>query len=438
MKVGVVSLGCAKNRVDTEHMLHLLVQDGFLLTSQPEEADVLVVNTCGFIEPAKEESIRTILELAEYKETGECRVLCVTGCLTQRYGQEIASDMPEIDVLTGISSYEQLPELIRKALDGTRGLDTTRRAPLEHCGRILTTPPYSAYIRIAEGCDNRCAYCAIPLIRGGFVGRRQQDILDEMRTLAQNGVREQILIAQDTTRYGRGTQNTLASLIQEAAAIPGIDWLRLLYCYPDETDQQLIDEMAAHSNVCRYIDLPLQHASPRILKSMNRRGDIAHTVQLLEYARAKGFALRTTFIVGFPGETEEDFEQLMDFAARMRFDRMGAFAFSPEEDTSTATLPNQVPEDIKAQRLDRLMRQQADISREQNEQRVGTTARVLVTNASNGMYTGRSEYEAPDADGLIHFTSAQPVAVGTFADVRIDRADTYDLFGTCIGREKTL
>lgn len=437
MKVGVVSLGCAKNRVDTEQMLYLLVQDGFSLTQTPEEADVLIVNTCGFIETAKEESIRTILELAQHKQTGRCRVLCVTGCLSQRYGGEIARDMPEIDVLTGVSAYEQLPELIRNALDGKRGVDTNRRAPLNNCGRILTTPPYTAYIRIAEGCDNRCTYCAIPLIRGDFVSRPKQEILDEMRSLAESGAREQILIAQDTTRYGRDrTDGSLADLIRDAARTPKLDWLRLLYCYPDETDERLIDEMGACGNVCRYLDLPLQHASPRMLSAMNRRGDINRIGRLLAYARSKGFALRTTFIVGFPDETDEDFEQLLDFAAAMRFDRMGAFIFSPEDDTIAATMPSQVPEDVKAARLDRLMRQQAGISRALNEARVGTTVRVLVTRAGNGKYSGRSEYEAPDADGLIHFGSPEIIAEGEFVRVRIDRADIYDLYGTCVGTEK--
>ena len=436
MKVGVVSLGCAKNRVDTEQMLYLLVQDGFYLTQSPEEADVLIVNTCGFIEPAKEESIRTILELAQHKQTGNCRVLCVTGCLSQRYGEEIARDMPEIDVLTGISSYAQLPRMIRDALDGRRGMDTTRRAPLNDCGRILTTPPYTAYIRIAEGCDNRCAYCAIPLIRGGFVSRPKQEILDEMRALARAGAREQILIAQDTTRNGlEGRDGSLAELIRDAAATPGLDWLRLLYCYPDETDERLIDTMAAHSNVCRYLDLPLQHASPKMLKAMNRRGDMGRIKALLQYARANGFALRTTLIVGFPGETDEDFEQLLAFCTEMRFDRMGAFAFSPEEDTRAADMPNQVPDAIKAERLDRLMKLQANISLALNQERVGSTIPVLVTRAGKSQYSGRSAFEAPDADGLIHFTSDTVLPEGSFAQVRIDRAETYDLYGTCVGRE---
>lgn len=436
MFVGVVSLGCAKNRVDTEQMLYLLVQDGFSLTQSPEEADVLIVNTCGFIEPAKEESIRTILEMAQHKQTGRCKVLCVTGCLSQRYGDEIARDMPEIDVLTGVSAYEQLPGMIRDALNGKRGMDTTRRAPLAGCGRILTTPPYSAYIRIAEGCDNRCAYCAIPLIRGGFVSRPKKEILDEMRALAKSGAREQILIAQDTTRYGMdGDQGSLAELIRDAANTPGLDWLRLLYCYPDETDEHLIDEMAAHPNVCRYLDLPLQHASPKMLRAMNRRGDIDRVTELLKYARSRGFALRTTFIVGFPGETETDFEQLMAFVTVMRFDRLGAFAFSPEEDTRAADMPDQVPEALKTERLDRLMRLQATISRERNEARVGTDTRVLVTRGDGRRYSGRSEFEAPDADGLIHFTSDAVLPEGTFATVRIERGDTYDLYGTCTGTE---
>ena len=429
MKVGVVSLGCAKNRVDTEEMLSLLSGAGYGLTDDPAKAEVLIVNTCGFITSAKEESIDAIFEMAQYKETGACRVLAVTGCLAQRYADELMEQIPQIDVLSGVTQYDTLADAIDRALNkGERPQNTKRNNAFLHCGRVLTTPQYSAYIRIGEGCDNRCAYCAIPLIRGGHRSRPEQDILDEMRTLAGQGVKEHILIAQDTTRWGRDLpQGNLQGLLRKAAQVPGVAWLRLLYCYPDETDIALIDEIASHANVCRYLDLPLQHAASRVLKSMNRRGDINEIEQLLAYARQKGFALRTTFIVGFPGETEEEFQQLLDFTARVGFDRMGAFAFSPEEDTAAALLPDQILEQVKKDRLDRLMALQADISLKRNQQRVGATEQVLITGRQGGRYTARSAWEAPDADGLIYVDTEEKLAPGTFVTVRITGADTYDL-----------
>ena len=428
MNVGVISLGCVKNRVDTEQMLSILSSAGHTLTDHAEEADVLIVNTCGFINAAKEESIDTILEMAQFKETGKCRLLCVTGCLSQRYGKELRDDIPEADLIVGVSQYDLLPDLIEKALTGQKILDTSRRESAPCDGRILTTKPYTAYIRIGEGCDNRCAYCAIPLIRGNHRSRPQGEVLQEMSALAAKGAREQILIAQDTTRYGRDLNGTsLQSLLREAAGIPGVDWLRVLYCYPDETNTGLIDEMAVHDNVCRYLDLPLQHASPALLKKMNRRGDINEAKELLLYARSKGFALRTTFIVGFPGETEEDFEMLMQFTRDMAFDRMGAFTFSPEEDTAAFNMPSQVPEKTKQARLDRLMALQNEISLSRNQLRVGTVEKVLVTGHANGYYTARSAWEAPDADGIIRIETKDVFTEGTFVMARIVSADAYDL-----------
>ena len=409
-------------------MLSILSTAGHTLTDQAEEADVLIVNTCGFINVAKEESIDTILEMAQFKETGKCRLLCVTGCLSQRYGKELRDEIPEADLIVGVSQYDLLPSLIEKALSGEKILDTSRRESAPCDGRILTTKPYTAYIRIGEGCDNRCAYCAIPLIRGNHSSRKADDILKEMATLAANGAREQILIAQDTTRYGRDLEGaSLQSLIRKAAGVPGVDWVRVLYCYPDETNIPLIDEMAAHDNVCRYLDLPLQHASPELLKKMNRRGDMEDIKKLLLYARGKGFALRTTFIVGFPGETEEDFEVLMQFTRDMAFDRMGAFAFSPEEDTTAFSMPSQVPEKVKQARLDRLMALQSEISLSRNQLRIGTVEKVLVTGHADGYYTGRSAWEAPDADGIIRIQSDDALREGTFIMAKVVSADAYDL-----------
>ena len=433
MRVGVVSLGCAKNRVDTEEMLSLLSQEGYELTEKAEDAEVLVVNTCGFITSAKEESIDAIFEMARYKETGKCRALVVTGCLAQRYGEDLMREIPQIDVLSGVTQYDTLAEAIGIALEkGERRMNTERKTAFLHCGRVLTTPKYTAYVRIGEGCDNRCAFCAIPLIRGRHHSRDMEDILGEMKGLSGQGVKEQILIAQDTTGWGRdlGPERLKDLLRRAALEVEGLEWLRVLYCYPDGTDKALIDEMAAHDNICRYLDLPLQHASKRILKAMRRRGDIDQVREVLLYARSLGFALRTTFIVGFPGETEEDFEELMAFCRDMRFDRMGAFTFSPEEDTAAALMDGQIPEEEKKRRLDLLMSQQAGISRERNQARIGTVCRVLVTGRQAGLYTGRSAWEAPDADGIIRFEAKQALKPGDFVDVRLTKAEPYDLIGT--------
>lgn len=438
MNVGVVSLGCVKNRVDTEEMLSFLKKDGFQFVKEEDQAQVLIVNTCGFINSAKEESIDTILELARYKQDGQCQVLCVTGCLAQRYGQELMQQIPEIDVLVGVSQYPALSGLIKEALSGTRQQNIKRGADFSGCGRVLTTKPYTAYVRIAEGCDNRCAYCAIPLIRGSFRSRPMDSILSEMVELAQQGAKEQILIAQDTSRYGldQNGQPMLPELMAKAADTPGLSWLRILYCYPDSTDRRLIDTMAANPKICRYLDLPLQHAAPSMLSRMNRRGSIHQVEDLLLYARERGFALRTTMIVGFPGETEAEFQQLMDFCGRMRFDRLGAFAFSREEDTKAYHMKDQVPEDIKNQRLDALLKMQQEISLANNQLRVGTTDRALVVGKQGRHYLGRTAFEAPDSDGLVQIHSEQPLLEGKFVNIKITKALPYDLIAQAQKEEK--
>ena len=385
------------------------------------------MNTCGFIAPAKEESIDAIFEMAQYKKTGKCQVLCVTGCLAQRYEKDLLSEIPEIDCLLGVSQYADLAAYLENALAGQHPVATKRKKEFLECGRVLTTPGYSAYIKTGDGCDNRCAYCAIPLIRGPYRSRSRQAILDEMRLLAGQGVKEHILIAQDTTRYGIDTGDSLERLMAEAAGIEGVEWLRALYMYPDEVNQSLLDAMAARDNICKYLDLPLQHAAPGLLRRMNRRGTVAHTKEMLRAARERGFCLRTTFIVGFPGETEADFEELMAFTEEMAFDRMGAFTFSPEEDTPAASMPDQIPEEIKQERLDRLMALQAEISLERNRLRVGREEKVLVTGRQGKRYTARSPWEAPDADGEILLESALPLTEGQFVRARITSAGTYDL-----------
>ena len=430
--VAVVSLGCVKNRVDTELMLGILQNNGFLVTADEQKADVLIVNTCGFIEPAKEESIDTLLALAQYKETGNLKLLVATGCLAQRYEQELLQELPEVDLLLGVNQYERLPQAIREALQGKRASYCADDRHILTGERVLTTPPYTAYVRIAEGCDNRCAYCAIPLIRGGFRSRPMDDVLSEIRTLAEGGVREHILIAQDTTRFGMDThgRSLLPDLLEHAAAIDGVRWLRVLYCYPDEADGRLLAVMAAHENICRYLDLPLQHAHPDVLRRMNRRGDIGEVKAFLRKARDMDFTLRTTMIVGFPGETEEHFRALMDFIREMEFDRLGAFTFSPEEDTPAAEMPDQVPEDVKAARLDELMTAQRDISLSRNKLRIGKTYTALIEETgADGEAVARTDREAPDADGICRLTGARGMEPGAFVPVRITGADAYDISG---------
>lgn len=427
LKIGMISLGCVKNRVDSEQMLSCLTEKGMVITPDPAKADVIIVNTCGFIAPAKEESIEAILEMAEYKKTGRCRILCVTGCLAQRYKDDLLQDMPEIDCLLGVGQYDKLADYLEKSLAGSRVADTERTHTFLECGRVLTTPSYSAYIKTGDGCDNRCAYCAIPLIRGPYRSRPMDAILSEMHALSARGVREHILIAQDTTRYGSDIGTDLSALLEQAAGIEGVSWLRCLYMYPDETNPRVLETMAKHDNICKYLDLPLQHAAPGLLKKMNRRGTVMHTKEMLRAARSMGFCLRTTFIVGFPGETEEDFDELMAFTEEMAFDRMGAFAYSPEEDTPAATMPGQIPEEIKQERLDRLMKLQSQISLQRNRLRIGKEETLLVTGHSGLHYTARSAWEAPDADGEIALISEKPLTEGSFIRGTIIAADTYDL-----------
>lgn len=432
MKVGMISLGCTKNLVDSETALGLFKEAGYTFTEDPAQADILMVNTCGFINPAKEESIDTILEMAQYKQTGRCRLLVVTGCLAQRYEKDLLQEIPEIDLMLGVNQYDQLIPAVERALrgQGRESLCGEKYTFLEH-ERVLTTPAYTAYTRIGDGCSNRCTYCAIPLIRGPYRSRPLADVLGEVRRFAQQGVKEHILIAQDTTRYGTDWQETsmLPELMDQAARIPGVEWLRVLYAYPDEADDRLLEVMASHDNICKYLDLPIQHINDTLLRRMNRRGTAADIRRILKKARDMGFTLRTSLIVGFPGETEEQFQELMDFVAEARFDRMGAFAFSPEENTPAAEMPDQIPEEVKQERLDRLMKLQAQISLENNQARIGTVEKVLVTDARDGLFLGRSQREAPDADGAIVFTAKEAPEVGSFVQVRITGAETYDLKG---------
>ena len=434
--VGAVSLGCNKNRVDTETALGLLRDRGFRIVSDPSLADILIVNTCGFIDPAKEESINTILEMSEYKESGQCRLLVVTGCLAQRYENELLSEMPEIDLLLGVNQYASLPDQILKALNGEKAHACSDDYSYFEHDRVLTTPFYSAYLRIGEGCSNRCTFCAIPLIRGPYRSRDEEAILLEAENLAARGVRELILVAQDTTRWGTdgGGHSKLPSLMKKISAIPGLDWLRVLYCYPDETSDELLDLLAGTPNICPYLDIPVQHINSEILKRMHRLGTREDILRCVEGAKKRGLTVRTTLITGFPGETEDQFQELLDFVAEARFDRLGAFAYSPEEGTPAARMKDQLPEEVKQDRLDRLMKLQAEISLENNLRRVGTVEKVLVTDfGEDGFALGRSRLEAPETDGEIVFSCGnRRPEIGSFVSVRLIRAETYDLIGEMI------
>ena len=433
LKVGLDFFGCNKNLVDAEIALGLMRDHGYVITSDLPEADIIIVNTCAFINPAKTESIDGIFEMAQYKQTGKCRLLVVTGCLAQRYASALMADIPEIDILLGVNQYDKLPEAVEHVLQtGERYMSIKDPHVFFEHQRVLSTPDYSAYIRIGEGCSNHCTFCAIPLIRGNYRSRNEDAILKEVRSFAEAGVKEHVLVAQDTTRYGTETHahSTLPSLMRKCVDIPGVEWLRVLYCYPDETSEELLDLMVERDNVCRYLDLPIQHINNDILKRMHRRGDASDIRRCVRLARERNITLRTSIIVGFPGETEEQFEELLDFLGEAQFDRLGAFAYSPEEDTPAARMPNQIDEDIKQERLDRLMRRQAEISLARNRARLGETVKTLILGKNqDGVYEGRSEREAPETDGVLLIDTDKELQRGQFVSVRLTEADYYDIRG---------
>ena len=431
-KVGMVSLGCAKNRVDSEVILGTLKEAGYEIVSDPAEAEIIFVNTCGFIEPAKEESIEAIFEMAKYKETGRLKKLFVTGCLAQRYIDDLYREMPEVDGFMGVADYTRLLEMMQEAEAGGRPRYVCDGERFFHAERVLTTPAYSAYVKISDGCDNRCSYCAIPLIRGPYHSRPFDSIVEECRELAARGVTEITLIAQDTSRYGNDFPEgklLLPELLKAVSAIEGVHWVRVLYCYPDTTDDRLLDAIATLPKVAPYVDLPLQHIDGPLLKRMNRRGSPEWIKSRISACKERGLTTRTTMIVGFPGETEEAFHELLQFVKEARFDRLGAFTYSPEEGTPGAEMPDQVDEEVKQRRLDELMTLQQGISLEENTARVGEICEVLCEGAEEGMFVGRSIREAPESDGVIRFTAAREVAPGEYLNVKITGADAYDLFG---------
>ena len=425
---GVVSLGCAKNRVDTERMLAKLTAAGYLITHDPANADVLIVNTCGFIEPAKQESIDTILEMAAHKR-GRCKVLAVTGCLSERYRGELKAELPEVDILLGVNEYDRLVPLLRDFCGLNEHINSgdENSAP----GRVLTTPAHTAYLRIADGCDNKCSYCAIPGIRGAYRSEPMESLLDEARSLAQGGVKELVLIAQDTTRYGQGTNDNLPELLRRLSDIEGIEWLRLMYAYPDTVTDELIETLLHSDKILHYLDLPIQHADDALLLRMNRRGTSADIARIVKKLRGgdPDFILRTSLITGFPGETEESFRRLIRFLSENEFDHVGAFAYSEEEGTPAASFEGAVSESVKKERLNRLMSRVRAASRRRKKKRLGKTYRVIVEREESGVYIGRSYAEAPEADGLIYITSAQPLTIGSFVPVKLMRMGNYDFWG---------
>ncbi|MBQ8093045.1 MAG: 30S ribosomal protein S12 methylthiotransferase RimO [Clostridia bacterium] len=430
--VTLISLGCSKNRIDSEQMLAVLADHGYRIVQDPAKAEVIIVNTCGFIQASKEEAISTLFEMAEYKTAGCCKVLAATGCFAQRYPEAIYEEMPEVDLIMGVNEYEKLDQALTQAAEGQRRVYTDDDESFFEYRRILTTPSYSAYIRIGEGCDNFCAFCAIPLIRGRYRSRPEADILEEVKTLAERGVKEFTLIAQDTTRYGSdltGGEGQLPELLEHVADIPGVEWLRVLYCYPERVDERLVQAMCRHPNICPYIDMPMQHISQQVLDAMNRAETGVHIREVCRMLKENGIAIRTTLMVGFPGETETDFEELKAFVREMAFDRMGAFIFSPEEGTAAAEMDNPVPPETAQARYDELMTLQHGISLENNRARIGQVCTVLVERRRGKRYTGRSMYEAPEIDGNIYFTAKETLTPGQFIQVRITGAKAYDLMG---------
>lgn len=444
MKIGVVSLGCPKNLVDSETMLGLIHEENYEITNDPSEAEIIIVNTCGFIESAKEESINTILQMAEYKKSGSCKYIIVTGCLSQRYAEELFNELPEADAIAGVEVYDEIGSIIKRVINGERFIMLERSKPdviytskETFLPRILTTPSYTAYLKIAEGCDNCCSYCVIPKIRGPYRSKPMEQVLKEAKALANNGVKELIVVAQDTTCYGEdlpGGKLLLADLLKELNKIESLKWIRVMYCYPNNFTDELIETFASLDKVCKYVDLPLQHASNRLLASMNRYDTREEVETLLAKLRKRipGIVIRTTFIVGFPGETDADFEELKEFVEQQRFENAGVFAYSQEEGTVAGAMPNQIPDEIKQERYHELMALQAQISEEIHKDTEGQTLEVLVEGIEedgSGLHYGRSYREAPDIDGLVFIENPGDIKPGCFVKVNILQGFTYESVG---------
>lgn len=434
IKVGMISLGCPKNQVDGELMLEKLNKAGFEIAPAIEDSDIMIINTCGFIEDAKREAIETILEVAEYKTAGLISAIIVTGCLAERYQEEIVKEIPEVDSVIGIGADKDIVKICQKAAVGisTVFFPDKKLLPLEG-DRMLSTPPHWAYLKLSDGCDNKCSYCAIPGIRGSYIERPMESIVAEAEQLASQGVKEVILIAQDTTKYGLALygEYKLAELLKKLVKIDGIEWFRLFYCYPDRVTDELIDVIANEEKICSYIDIPLQHCNADVLKAMNRAGSYESLKNFLTKMknRIPELSLRTTFMVGFPGESEEQFEELCKFIKDIEFDKMGCFAFSPEEDTPAFDFENQVDDNIKKRRAEVIMDIQYSITENANKRKIGNTYKVIIDGYENGSYIGRSYLDSPEIDSGIIIKSDKKHNSGEFINVKITDYDGYDLIG---------
>lgn len=439
VKVSMISLGCSKNQVDAEHLLAMLAQDGCTLCGDVSESDVVIINTCGFIQSAKEEAIENILEMAALKKEGTIKGIVVTGCLAERYRDEIIKEMDEVDVVLGIGSNDKICEAVKKAASGEKMTAYGEKEALCLSGeRVLTTLPYYAYLKIAEGCDNCCTYCAIPHIRGRFRSRPMEELIEEARWLASEGVKELVVVAQDTTRYGEDIygEYKLAALLKELCKIDGLRWIRTLYCYPDKITEELIDVIASEKKLVKYLDIPIQHCEEAVLRNMNRPMDRPSLMALMRKLRERipGLTLRTTVMVGFPGETEEQFTALSEFIEEVRFDRLGCFAFSPEEGTVAADMENQIDEDVKKRREEVIMTQQSIIMEQLNAEKIGERVECIVEGFDRygDCYFGRTAADAPDVDGKVFFTSEDSLQMGDFVKVRVNEVMDYDLVGECV------
>lgn len=436
MKIALESLGCSKNLVDAEIMLGMLNKDGHQLVGDCQNADVVIVNTCGFIEDAKQESIDSIVRYAELKNEGIIKYLLVSGCLAQRYTEELLESIPEIDAIVGTGSYDKITEVVDNLPEDKEKvirMDDINFSFDETLPRYVSTPPYLAYLKIGEGCDNNCTYCIIPKLRGKYRSRDIEELIKEAKTLKENGVKELVVIAQDTTVYGRDLYGkpALAELLERLAKLE-FDWIRVLYSYPEGISEEIVDVVAKYDNICSYFDIPMQHASNRILKLMNRKTSREELKSKVEMIRSKisDAVIRTTFIVGFPGETDEDFEELMEFVEEMQLDRMGAFKYSREEGTPADLLPNHVDEDTKKERLERLMMLQQGISEERNQENLGKTLKVLIEDrVDETLFIGRSQKDAEDIDSVVYVETSEDLQIGEMVDVTVEIAYEYDLKG---------
>lgn len=439
LKIALESLGCSKNLMDAEIMTGILKEKGYEFVEEFDEVDIIIVNTCGFIRDAKQESIDTIVELSQLKEVGKLKYLIVTGCLAQRYADELLEEIPEIDAIVGTGNFMNISEIIDR-LESEKNVTEIGNIEFafdETLPRYVSTPEHMAYLKIGEGCSNHCTYCIIPKLRGKYRSRKIEDIVEEAKTLAAEGAKELVVIAQDTTRYGEDLygEAKLAELLEELAGIEGIKWIRIMYSYPESITEKLIDVIAAHDNICSYFDMPIQHASNRVLKRMNRRTskeDIRSKVEMIR-SKIPDAVIRTTVIVGFPGETEEDLEELIEFMKEIKFDRLGAFAYSREEDTPADRMDGHMDEEIKEERRDRVMMVQQAISEEINQKREDKLFEVLIEEeAEDGVYVGRTQGDAEEIDSVVYVNSEEELEIGSFVNVYITEAMEYDLIGDVV------